>query len=93
MKDNEIIKGCNKYPCKTVVGNNSEIHSKTAKDYDNLIASIKAEAIKEFVRAVIDQIDGGLMSTTFDIVDFTVNYLIELKDKGAKQDEKCIKKI
>lgn len=32
----------NQYPCKTVVGNNSE------KDYDNLIASIKAEAIKDF---------------------------------------------
>lgn len=54
MKDNEILKGCNKYPCKTVVGNNSEIHSKTAKDYDNLIASIKAEAIKEFAELILN---------------------------------------
>lgn len=37
-----------KLPCKTVVGNNSEIHSKSAKDYDNLIANIKSEAIQEF---------------------------------------------
>ena len=44
----EKCKELNKYPIKTVVNNNCEIHSKTSKDYDNLMADIKSEAIKEF---------------------------------------------
>lgn len=43
-----LVNEVDKLPCKTVVGNNSEIHSKSAKDYDNLIANIKSEAIQDF---------------------------------------------
>lgn len=46
----------NKLPCKTVVGNNSEIHSKSAEDYDNLITNIKSEAIQDFVDLLVDKI-------------------------------------
>ena len=38
----------NKYPIKTVVNNNCEIHSKTSKDYNDLISDIESKAIKEF---------------------------------------------
>lgn len=42
------------YPFKCIVGNNSEIHSKTMKDYDRLISDISAEAIKEFAEKLKD---------------------------------------
>ena len=41
-------KELNEYPVKTLVGNNCVIHSKSIEDYDNLIADIGNEAIKEF---------------------------------------------
>ena len=65
----------NEYPVKTIVGNNCEVHSKTSKDYDNLIADIGNEAIKEFAERLKESIythenrvdiDGIILLTRID---------------------------
>ena len=65
----------NEYPVKTIVGNNCEIHSKTSKDYDNLIADIGSGAIKEFAERLKESIythenrvdiDGIILLTRID---------------------------
>lgn len=55
-KDNylSLAREWQELPCKTKVGNNSEIHSKSAEDYDNLISDIKAEAVKEFAELILN---------------------------------------
>lgn len=49
-KDNylSLAKEWQEYPFKILVGHNSEIHSKTADDYEMLLADIKEIAIKDF---------------------------------------------
>lgn len=43
----------NEYPYKVVTGFNSEIHSKSEKDYLDLIKDIGDEASKEFARKIL----------------------------------------
>lgn len=49
-----LSKELDKYPCKTVVGNNSVVYSKSADDYDRLISCIKAEAVNDYSELITD---------------------------------------
>lgn len=61
------------YPIKTLVGNNCMICSKTSKDYDNLIADIKSEAIREFA----ERLKESLEWRTEPIDDYDIDELVK----------------
>lgn len=72
----------NKYPIKTVVNNNCEIHSKTSKEYDNLMTDIKSEAIKEFVKRLKEKFGVADCIVTVDNndIDDLVKEMTEVKE-------------
>lgn len=85
-----------KLPCKTVVDNNCEIHSKTAQDYDNLIADIKSEAIQDFADLLRNKIVNtpskfsckeethdflsGMAHRQFEIIDYIDTLIKEITE-------------
>ena len=75
----------NKYPIKTAVNNNCEIHSKTSKDYNDLISSIESGAIKAFAERLKKNIDNGELYRAGDY-EITMRHIDNLVKEMTEGD-------
>ena len=83
-EENKILE---EYPVKTLFGKNNMICSKTSEDYEELIADISNETIKEFVERLKQDVAGIVRCR--DCKYMRTIYPIKSKDKDAIEVHVC----